>query len=163
MIARYENQKLVTEQSEYDLDEQIRGCVLRMETLWSAKGITFEMDLPKLPYINNVEMMEHVWMNLISNAIKFSQDGGRIFISSIRKANNIAVTIRDEGIGISPSELGHIFDKFYQADTAHSSVGNGLGLPLVYRIVQLSGGEISVKSEVGSGTEFIVTLPTLQS
>lgn len=163
LIARYENQKLVTEQSEYDLDEQIRGCVLRMETLWSAKGITFEMDLPKLPYINNVEMMEHVWMNLISNAIKFSQDGGRIFISSIRKANNIAVTIRDEGIGISPSELGHIFDKFYQADTAHSSVGNGLGLPLVYRIVQLSGGEISVKSEVGSGTEFIVTLPTLQS
>lgn len=159
LIARYENQKLVTEQAEYDLDEQIRGCVLRMEALWSAKGLTFEMDLPKLPYTNNVEMMEHVWMNLISNAIKFSHEGGRIFISSLRKTDSIAITIRDEGIGISPSEIGHIFDKFYQADTAHSSVGNGLGLPLVYRIVQLSGGSIHVKSEVGKGTEFTVTLP----
>lgn len=160
LIARYENQKLVTEQSEYDLDEQLRGCVLRMETLWSAKGLTFEMDdLPKLPYVNNVEMMEHVWMNLISNAIKFSHDDGQIFISAVRKADSIAVTIRDEGIGISPSEVSHIFDKFYQADTAHSSVGNGLGLPLVYRIVQLSGGTIAVKSEVGKGTEFTVTLP----
>lgn len=163
LIARYENQKLVAEQTEYDLDEQIRNCILRMETLWSAKRITFEVDLPKLTYINNLEMMDHVWMNLISNAIKFSHDGGYIFISSIQTANNIAVTIRDEGIGISPSEIGHIFDKFYQADTAHSSVGNGLGLSLVYRIVQLSGGSISVKSEVGRGTEFTVTLPALHT
>lgn len=73
--------------------------------------------------------------------------------------DSLTVTIRDEGIGISPSEIGHIFDKFYQVDTAHSSVGNGLGLPLVYRIVQLSGGAIHVKSEVGKGTEFTVTLP----
>lgn len=98
-------------------------------------------------------------MNLISNAIKFSHEGGHIFISSLRKTGSITITIRDEGIGISPSEIGHIFDKFYQADTAHSSVGNGLGLPLVYRIVQLSGGAINVKSEVGKGTEFTVTLP----
>ena len=85
LIARYDNQKFVAERSEYDLDEQLRNCVLRMETVWSAKNITFEVDLPKLPYVNNVEMMEHVWMNLISNAIKFSHDGGRIFISSRRK------------------------------------------------------------------------------
>ena len=98
-------------------------------------------------------------MNVISNAIKFSHEGGRIFISSTRQPDTIAITIRDEGIGISPSEIGHIFDKFYQVDTAHSSAGNGLGLPLVYRIVQLSGGEIHVKSEVGKGTEFTVTLP----
>lgn len=163
LIARYENQKLVAEQSEYDLDEQIRSCVLRMEALWSAKNIIFEVDLPKLPYVNNLEMMEHVWMNLISNAIKFSHDGGHIFITSTQNANNIAVTIRDEGIGISPSEIGHIFDKFYQADTAHSSVGNGLGLPLAHRIVQLSGGSIRVKSEIGRGTAFTVTLPALRA
>lgn len=163
LIARYENQKLVAEQSEYDLDEQIRSCVLRMEALWSAKNIIFEVDLPKLPYVNNLEMMEHVWMNLISNAIKFSHDGGHIFITSTQNANNIAVTIRDEGIGISPSEIGHIFDKFYQADTAHSSVGNGLGLPLAHRIVQLSGGSISVKSEISRGTAFTVTLPALRA
>ena len=163
LIARYDNQKLVAEQSEYDLDEQIRNCVLRMETVWSAKNITFEVDLPKLTYVNNVEMMEHVWMNLISNTIKFSHDGGHIFISSSQTENNISVTIRDEGIGISPSEIGHIFDKFYQADTAHSSVGNGLGLSLVYRIIQLSGGSISAKSEIDRGTEFTVTLPLLRA
>ena len=73
------------------------------------------------------------------------------------------MTIRDEGIGISPSEIGHIFDKFYQADTAHSSVGNGLGLSLVYRIIQLSGGSISAKSEIDRGTEFTVTLPLLRA
>ena len=153
----------MAEQSEYDLDEQIRNCVLRMETVWSAKNITFEVDLPKLTYVNNVEMMEHVWMNLISNAIKFSHDGGHIFISSSQTENNISVTIRDEGIGISPSEIGHIFDKFYQADTAHSSVGNGLGLSLVYRIIHLSGGSISAKSEIDRGTEFTVTLPLLRA
>ena len=163
LIARYDNQKLVAERSEYDLDEQIRNCVLRMETVWSAKNITFEVDLPKLTYVNNVEMMEHVWMNLISNAIKFSHAGGHIFISSSQTEANISVTIRDEGIGISPSEIGHIFDKFYQADTAHSSVGNGLGLSLVHRIIQLSGGSISAKSEVGKGTEFTVTLPLLRT
>ena len=161
LIARYENQKLVAEQSQYDLDEQIRSCVLRMEALWSAKELTFDVDLPKLHYINNVEMMEHVWMNLISNAIKFSHTGGHIYISSVRDVGSIAVTIRDEGIGISPSDIGHIFDKFYQADSAHSSVGNGLGLPLVSRIVQLSGGTIRVKSEEGRGTAFTVTLPVV--
>ena len=98
-------------------------------------------------------------MNLISNAIKFSHDGGQIFISAARTADSIAVTIRDEGIGISQADIGHIFDKFYQTDTAHSSVGNGLGLPLVHRIVQLSGGTIAVKSEAGKGMEFTVTLP----
>ena len=163
LVARYDNQKLVAERLEYDLDEQIRNCVLRMETVWSAKNITFDVDLPKLTYVNNVEMMEHVWMNLISNAIKFSYDGGHIFISSSQTADNISVSIRDEGIGISASEIGHIFDKFYQADTAHSSVGNGLGLSLVYRIIQLSGGSISAKSEVGKGTEFTVALPLLRT
>ena len=149
----------MTEQTEYDLDEQIRSCILRMEALWSAKRITFEVDLPKLPYVNNLEMMDHLWTNLISNAIKFSHEDGRIFISAIRNADSIGVTIRDEGIGIGPSEIGHIFDKFYQADTAHSSAGNGLGLSLVHRIVQLSGGSIHVKSESGQGAEFTVTLP----
>lgn len=99
--------------------------------MWSAKQPTFEVDLPQLHDINNVEMMEHVWMNLISDAIKFSRTGG------------------------------HIFDKFYQADSAHSSVGNSLGLPLVSRIVQLSGGTINVKSEEGRGTAFTVTLPVV--
>ena len=88
LIARYDNQKLVAEQSEYDLMSRSGNCVLRMETV-ERKEYHLEVDLPKLTYVNNVEMMEHVWMNLISNAIKFSHDGGHIFISSSQTENNI--------------------------------------------------------------------------
>lgn len=159
LVARYENQNFVTGQTEYDLDEQIRDCVLRLESLWSAKNLTFDLELPKLPYCNNVEMMEHVWMNLINNAIKFSPAGGHIFISALSWEKELMVTVRDEGIGMSETEMGHIFDKFYQADAAHASAGNGLGLPLVHRIVELSGGSIRVESQLGQGAAFILILP----
>ena len=104
-------------------------------------------------------MMEHVWQNLISNAIKFSHDAGTIYISARIENSHITVWIRDEGIGINQEHIGHIFDKFYQEDTAHSTVGNGLGLALVKRIIQLSGGEIRVESQEGYGTMFVVILP----
>lgn len=159
LITKYENQSFVGQQTVYDLDEQIRTCVLRMENLWSARGLQFDIDMPRLTYQNNMEMMEHVWQNLISNAIKFSHDAGTIYISARKENSRITVWIRDEGIGISQEHIGHIFDKFYQEDTAHSTVGNGLGLALVKRIIQLSGGEIRVESQEGYGTMFIVMLP----
>lgn len=159
LVARFENQNMVTERTVYDLDEQLRSCVLRMERQWDTKHLTFEVDLPRLRCCSNEEMMDHVWLNLISNAIKFSHDGGRIYLSAVQQEGNAIVTIRDEGIGMAPSELSHIFDKFYQADTAHSSAGNGLGLSLVHRIVELSGGRIDVESQPGQGAAFTVTLP----
>lgn len=159
LLAKYENQNLVSGQTDYDLDEQIRACVLRMETQWTARNIVFDMDMPKLPYRNNAEMMEHVWTNLISNAIKFSQEGGTIYISGEKGNVYITIWIRDEGIGISLEHIGHIFDKFYQEDTAHSSAGNGLGLALVHRIIELSQGEIHVDSQENCGTVFAIKLP----
>lgn len=135
LIAKYENLNLVGEQTEFDLDEQIRTCVLRLESQWSARNITFDLDLPKLTYRSNVEMMEHVWANLIGNAVKFTREGGTIFLSGQQEAGRITVRIRDQGIGIPEEALGHIFDKFYQGDTAHAAEGNGLGLPLVKRIL----------------------------
>lgn len=162
LIARYENQNFVTEQMDYELDEQVRRCVLRLESLWSGKHLNFELDLPKLPYRNNEEMVEHLWMNLISNAIKFSHSGGTIYIEAVQRSGAIEVSVRDEGVGMTEDAVKHIFDKFYQADTAHSSAGNGLGLPLVQRIVQLSGGNIHVSSQMGLGTTFTVTLPIAQ-
>lgn len=159
LIAKYENQNLISGQTDYDLDEQIRTCVLRLENQWTARNITFDLELPKLTYRNNMEMMEHVWMNLIGNAVKFSHDGGHIHLSAFRDGPLIKVTLRDEGIGINRGEIGHIFDKFYQADKAHASAGNGLGLSLVHRIVEMSGGQIAVDSQPGVGTTFVVTLP----
>lgn len=161
LIAKYENQAFVPEQTQYDLDEQIRTCILRMESQWSEKSIAFDVNLPKLPYRNNMEMVGHIWNNLLSNAIKFSHDGGRISISAAVHPGSVAVSITDEGIGMSEQEISHIFDKFYQADKAHAAAGNGLGLSLVSRIVELSGGSIDVKSAVGKGTTFTVILPLL--
>lgn len=159
LISRYENQKLVAEQTDYDLDEQIRTSVLRLESQWAPRGLIFELDLPRLPYRNNSEMMEHVWTNLISNAVKFSRDGGAIFISGTQENGRIFVTIRDEGVGIRPQDLGHIFDKFYQGDSSRMAVGNGLGLALVHRIVELSGGSITAESTLGKGSTFRLELP----
>ena len=159
LISRYENQKLVGEQTDYDLDEQIRTCVLRLASQWPPRGLIFELDLPHLPCRNNSEMMEHVWMNLIGNAIKFSRDGGAIFISGKMENALITVSIRDEGVGIRPEDLGHIFDKFYQGDSSRASAGNGLGLALVHRIVELGGGTITAESTVGKGTTFRLELP----
>lgn len=159
LISKYENQALVVEQTAYDLDEQIRTCILRMESQWSEKNISFDLDLPKLPYRNNMEMMEHVWGNLIGNAIKFSHENGTIHICARKENSHITVWIRDEGIGIKQEHIAHIFDKFYQGDNAHASSGNGLGLALVRRIVELSKGEILVESRENGGTVFIVRLP----
>lgn len=159
LIAKYENQKLIAEQTQYDLDEQIRTCILRLESQWSEKNILFDLDLPRLPYRNNMEMMDHVWLNLIGNAVKFSHAGGAIHIRAKKGNSHITVWIRDEGIGIRQEHIGHIFDKFYQEDTAHSAAGNGLGLALVHRILELSGGEIHVESQEGRGTTFCVRLP----
>lgn len=160
LLSRYETQKLVGEQTDYDLDEQIRTCVLRLESQWAPRHLIFELDLPRLPYHNNSEMMEHVWMNLIGNAIKFSHDGGVIFVSGSIESGVITVTVRDEGVGIAGQDLGHIFDKFYQGDSSRAAAGNGLGLALVHRIVELSGGSVSVKSTVGQGSTFCLSLPT---
>ena len=159
LISKYENQSIVGEQAEYALDEQIRTCILRMESQWSARNIQFELDLPRLTYLGNMEMLDHVWQNLISNAIKFSRDGGTITISARKENSRITVWIRDEGIGIRPEHIGHIFDKFYQEDTSHTTAGNGLGLALVRRIVELCGGEIGVESQKNSGTMVVVALP----
>ena len=162
LIAKYENQNLVSDQTEYDLDEQIRTCVLRLESQWSSRNITFELDLPRISYRSNLEMMDHVWTNLISNAVKFSCDGGTVQISAKKEDSCITVQVRDQGIGIRPEHIGHIFDKFYQEDTAHSAAGNGLGLPLVRRIIQLNHGKIWAQSREGQGTVFTVMLPCEQ-
>lgn len=159
LLAKYDSLNLVGEQTDFDLDEQIRTCVLRLENQWTAKGLRWDLDLPSLPYRSNAEMLDHVWGNLLSNAVKFSREGGSISITGRREGERIIVSIRDFGIGIPKEEQGHIFDKFYQADAAHASEGNGLGLPLVKRILELAGGHVYVQSQVGEGTTFTVELP----
>ena len=143
---------------EFRLDEQLRRVVLLFEDSWSSKELDIEMDVPEITYSGNEELLFQVWQNLFGNALKFTPEGGTIKVGCRRTGGGVIVTVADSGCGISEEALPHIFEKFYQADSSHATKGNGLGLPLVKRIVELCGGSVGVSSEVGKGTVFTVKL-----
>jgi len=159
LMTSLENKDIVTEKTLFSLDEQLRDCMIRLEPQWSAKNIEIDMDgLEDVRFYWNEQMLAHVWNNLFDNAVKFTPEGGTIRASCKRQNGFIIVVVADSGCGISEEALPHIFEKFYQADSSHSTKGNGLGLPLVKRIVELCGGTVEVSSKPGAGTEFTVTL-----
>lgn len=158
-LSKLENQELVYDKKEYSLDEQIRQAVLWLERDWSAKNISFEINLEECRYFGNSDLMMQIWINLIGNAIKFTQDGGVISLSLVRHDNEIVFTIIDSGIGMDEKTIEHIFEKFYQADGTRSKTGNGLGLALVKRIIDICKGCIEVQSKPSEGSRFRVMLP----
>ena len=159
LLSKFENQQVIGDKTEYYLDEQLRNCILRLEKQWSEKALHLDVELEPICYLNNEEMLSHVWSNILDNAVKFTPENGTITVRAFLRGENAVVQVRDTGVGMDQETLNHIFDKFYQGDSAHLSVGNGLGLPLVKRIVQLSGGRILVESQKDTGTTFTVTLP----
>jgi signal transduction histidine kinase len=159
LITKFENQKIITDKKLYYLDEQLRNCILLLQMQWEKKDISFNIELEPVQYFNNEEILSHVWLNLLKNAIKFSHRNGEITVKCQCEGGNIKVKISDNGIGMTDETREHIFEQFYQGDSAHASEGNGLGLTLVKRIVNLCGGKIDVKSCLGKGTDFIVRLP----
>jgi signal transduction histidine kinase len=160
LLTKLENQQFITDRESFDIAEQLRDSILLLEKLWTKKNIDWQLDLEEAICISNAEMLSHVWLNLLSNAIKFSpNEGGTITVTCQKKGALISVSVKDEGAGIEPDVMAHIFEKFYQGDTSHKAEGNGLGLPLVKRIVEISGGSISVDSTPKKGALFLVTLP----
>lgn len=153
-LSKIENSKINVEKTTFSLDEQIRQAILLQESKWKDKNLELDINLPPVTINAPKNLLEQVWQNLLDNAIKFSHPNGKIFISLEELPEKITVEIQDQGIGISQDKLSHIFDKFYQADTSHSSSGNGLGLALVKRILDTSGAEILVESQVEKGTTF---------
>ncbi|MBR4296255.1 MAG: HAMP domain-containing histidine kinase [Clostridia bacterium] len=159
LLSKLENQQLIPDKKAYSLDEQIRKCILIFAKEWEKKNIELDIDLDEIIYIGNEEIMSHVWINLLGNAIKYTAEGGKISVRAVCKAKDIVVRISDSGMGMTKDVMERIFDKFYQGDNSHSGNGNGLGLPLVKRIIQLCEGRIVVDSEAGAGTVFFVYLP----
>lgn len=159
LLTKLENQQIVTDKQRYALDEQLRNCILLMEKQWSEKELSLDLELDELSYEGNAEMMSHVWVNLIGNAIKFSPVGGTLGVSCMQVQSFIIVQVRDEGEGMDAATQARIFEKFYQGDSAHATEGNGLGLSLAKRIVDLCGGKITVNSMPDKGTTFSVYLP----
>lgn len=158
-LSKLENQEIVPEKEPYRLDEQVRQAVLLLEPEWSAKGLDLHIDLVKAIYCGNEKLLMQVWQNMIGNAVKFTAPGGRIGIELFDKTTALVFRITDTGIGMNSQVIRHIFDKFYQGDAARKAEGNGLGLALARRIIDLCHGDITVESEAGRGTIFTVTLP----
>ncbi|EGW39773.1 HAMP domain-containing sensor histidine kinase [Desulfosporosinus sp. OT] len=145
---------------QFRLDKQLQSAVILLDPQWSQKNISITADLDKVMVSADEELLSQVWINLLHNAIKFTPEGGRIQITLAAKGGKTICTIADNGMGISPEDQLHIFERFYKVDKSRdrSLGGNGLGLSLVKKIVELHGGIVSVESEPGKGTTLIVTL-----
>ena len=158
LLSKLENQQIPTNQRSYRLDEQIRQSVVALETAWVQKDIELDVELERASYVGNEPMMRHVWDNLISNAVKFSPQGGIVKLRLTRKLRKLIVTVEDQGAGLSGEAQKHIFDKFYQGDSSHKQEGNGLGLSLVKRILTIEKGQIAAENIPEGGCRFTVTL-----
>ena len=158
MLSKLENRQTVPSYTEYRLDEQIRKSILGLESKWTEKNLNFDIDLPSQMYYGCEQLLERVWSNLLDNAIKHSPNGGTVRVSLRQKGNALTVCIADRGDGMSEEVQKHIFEKFYQGDSSRKSEGNGLGLALVKRILDLCNGTVTVESSPGNGAKFTVTL-----
>ena len=157
-LSRLDNQSIPDAKERFSLDEQIRQSIIHLEPKWSKKNIDFVIDTDSIYYVGSSSLLSHVWTNLIDNAIKFSNNNGIITVTLHETDTYIIATVEDRGIGMDEQTRAHIFDRFFQGDTSHKSEGNGLGLSIVKRIVELSGGKIEVESTQGRGTTFKVYL-----
>ncbi len=158
-LNRLENQQIFPEKQDYNLSEQICECLLGFEQAWEKKNLEIETDIDEdVMVCQDAELLSLVWNNLFSNAVKFCKKEGTVSVSVKKEKDGVLVSVSDEGCGISPEVGAHIFEKFYQGDTSHATQGNGLGLALVKRVIDIVGGEIHVQSVLGKGSTFLVRL-----
>ncbi len=159
-LNKLENQRITPDAVTYDVSAQLCESLLQFEETWEEKEIEVEVDVEDHAMVTADEsFLELVWNNLFSNAIKFTESGGKITLIQITEGDYIRVSVSDTGCGMKEETRKYIFDKFYQGDTSHSKEGNGLGLSLVKRVLELVEGSIEVVSEEGKGSTFHVTLP----
>lgn len=158
-LNRLENQQIFPKMEVFDLGEQLCECLLQYESVWENANIEIETDITEDVKVKaDEELLSLVWNNLFSNAFKFTEAGGTVSVSLAATSHHAIVKVRDTGCGMTPEIGAHIFEKFYQGDTSHATQGNGLGLALVKRVVDIMQGEINVESTVGKGTTFTVKI-----
>ena len=159
LLSKLDSQSIHPQRSRFRLDEQVRQCILALERKWTEKDVDFDVDLDSVDFTGYEGLLQHVWMNLIDNAVKFGPRGGLIRMRLIEEDGSVLFTIDNEGKSIPDEDKSRIFNKFYQGDSSHESEGNGLGLALVRKIVAIHGGEVWVEDPVNGGCRFAVRLP----
>ena len=158
-LNRLENQQIFPESTAFDLGEQLCECLLQFENVWEKKNIEIETDIAEDVKVEaDAELLSLVWNNLFSNAFKFTGEGGMVSVSLTATEHHAIIKVKDTGCGMTAEVGAHIFEKFYQGDTSHSAQGNGLGLALVKRVIDIMQGEIGVESAVGVGSTFTVKI-----
>ena len=161
-LTRVENQTILTEATRFNLSEQIRGAVLLLAEKWTPKNLYMDMQFGEHMICANEELLKQVWINLLDNAIKFSDPNGTVSVDISDGSECLSISVSNHGKDIPKDRIAHIFNKFYQADESHSSEGNGIGLAAVKKVCELHGGAVSAKSESGT-TTFTVVLPKQQN
>lgn len=158
-LTALENDSVAVNEVDFALDEQIRQVIVGLSGAWEDKNIEWQLDLQEINLHTDEELIRQVWVNLIQNAVKFSDPGSSIAISALREGSWCVVKVQDHGCGMNDETMSRIFDQFFQADRSRSREGIGLGLSLVKRILQILGGKVDVDSTVGQGSTFTVRLP----
>lgn len=158
ILTALESQEIMVDKTWYDLEEQLKQATILVVPQLSKKSLQLDIAVVPMKYYGNKEMIQHIWINLLNNAIKFTPDHGTIKITSSAGQEEAIIQISDSGIGMEKEATTKIFDKFYQADKSGKEEGLGLGLSIVKRVVKLAGGEISVESKLGHGTTFTIKL-----
>lgn len=156
-LAKLDSQEFLAKNESFSLDEQLRNCILILQPEWEKKDIELEVELDEVSIVGDDELLTQAWINILSNAIKFSNQGGEISVFLKNKNGVKVVEIKDNGIGMTEEAQKRIFEMFYQGEKDHAAEGNGLGLAIAKRIIDLSGGKITVESEMGKGTSFIIS------
>lgn len=160
LLTRLESQQFIAEKHPYPLDEQIKRCAILLSPSWEKKQISFTASLEPAEFVGSEELMRHVWINLLNNAVKYTPEGGEITVSLQVRPEELEVSVSDTGIGMSEEVRSHVFDKYYQGrPSGGGGRGLGLGLSIVHRIVELCGGQIQVDSVEDQGSTFTVRLP----
>ena len=157
-LSKLENQQIFPVAKPYQLGEQLRSCALAFMRKWEEKSIDFEIEVIGVSVNYDASLLELVWNNLLSNAIKFTEPGGRITLTSKKTNTRVFVSVKDTGCGMDEESLKKIYEKFYQGDSSHASEGNGLGLALAKKVIDICGGNIFVESSLSEGTTFTVEL-----
>lgn len=159
LLSKLSNQQIVSDLVQYNLGEQLRQCSIVCSRNWMEKKQVFSGNFPDISYCGNRELMQHLWINLLNNAIKYTPNGGELFFGAEQREQSVWITVTDTGEGMSEETKQHLFEPYYQGDSSRSVQGLGLGLAIVKRIVELCEGEIQVESKLGEGTTITVVLP----
>ncbi|MDE6746752.1 MAG: HAMP domain-containing histidine kinase [Oscillospiraceae bacterium] len=158
-LSELENKGLSPERNTFSLDEQIRSAVILLQQSWEDKALNLDIDLEEVSFEGDESLLYQLWVNLISNAVRYTENGGEIKVSLLKSEAAVTVSVSDSGIGMTQEEMENVFRRFYKADKSRSSRGTGLGLAIAKKIAELHGGDITVSGAVGEGSTFTVTLP----